>query len=591
MSHSLLFALALLPTAPGFAQDGSSTSRPASGIEKATPRPSYPLLERTFKAGLTPDQQRALGGRAALAQMVATMTLEQKTHVRQQLDAARAEAATSEALKEIAQGYLLLDERGAEGGQNIVAVGARLRELEPKKPDGYTIMAEGHYRNGDYPAAAEQARTAWEMSGHTDKAALTILKMSEGRTSAAPSSGQAPTTVAAPDGVTVAGADFTIPENNDISPQALAFIHQAAAARRKGDMTTTWNDVQAAMNADPTSTEVQKLYAFAKEDRLKYTETKDYLRRSREAMDAGRGEEAVAWAQKAADRSGDPTVRKIVDLAKRESAKLAQAPAGQEAPKDGMPLWPIGAGLGLTATAYGIYRSKQTWASEDGLDPEPEVSPEQTRGNYLKSAALAGTAFVALAAWEFGPGAFAAARAFFSAVGPAAPAAQLATAGAGVSANGGGAVILDHAVVAAGAKAMDTTAVLIGGAAVASDHYTFATGRSPTQVSGDGGGDHPNGLYEESPKHGATARGGPQGKISAAPQNGQDVLDKAINVKPTSTQKVGIDYANDEYVVFREHLPGRYHGYVSTWEELAVEARNALIKAGRATARGRIIKL
>jgi len=465
MALSFILALALLPVS-------FATAQQAPRAEKEAPKPSYPLLEQTFKAGLTPDQQRGLGEHATLDQLAKALTPRQKEDIRRRLDDARAQAATPEALKEIAHGYLLLDEHGPQAGKNVVAIGAKLRELEPKKPDGYAIEAEGYYRLGDYPAAAVQARQAWELSGRADQNALSILKASEGRSAAVPA---AAATASAPDGVTVAGADFTIPEKNDISPKAMAFVRQAVAARREGDMARTWTSIQAAMNADPASTAVQTLYSFAKEDRAKYTETLDSLRRSKEALAAGRGKEAVDWAQKAADRSGDPGVRGILELTKRRSAKLAQAPAKSEAPAGGTPLWPIGAGLGLAAAGYGLYRSKQTYASVDGLDPSPPVAPDQEHRNYLKTAAVAGTAFIALAAWEFGPGALSAARTLFAALGSS-PAVQLAAAGAGAS---GGAIAADQALVANGALVAGAATTIVGAGAISVDHVNYS--KSPAQ--------------------------------------------------------------------------------------------------------------
>lgn len=582
MKRALLLAAALLLSFSAFAQDQPSPDPSARNAGKPAAKSAYPLLDRTFSAGLTPDQRRALGDHATLEQTAAALAPEQKADIRKRLEAARAGAVTPDALKELAHGYLLLDEHGPQSGQNVIVIGARLRELEPKKSDGYAIAAEGLYRQGDYPAAVEQARQAVALSGGSDKTALSILKMSEGRSSSVRTSAA----TAASDGVIDPRTGFTIPEKNDISPQAMSFVRQAVSARQKGDMETTWSSVQAAMNVDPASTQVQKLYAFAKEDRAKYADTMEYLRRSKEALAAGRGDEAVSWAQKAADRSGDAVVRGILELRKQQNAKLTQAPAKSEAPRSGVPLWPIGAGLGLTAAAYGIYRSKQTWSSEDGLGPSPELTPEQTRSKNLKTAAIAGTALIGIAAWEFGLGALAATRTLFAVAGPAAPTAQMAAVGGGVS----GTVLLTPSIVAGGAKALGTTTVLVGGAVVASERYNLAQGGSPSPGAGNGNGGHPNGRYEASPKHGATARSGPHGEISAGPSNGQETLDNAVDVKPTSTQKVGVDCVNDEFVVFREHLPGRYHGYVSKWEELAVEARNALIKAGKATAKGRIIK-
>jgi hypothetical protein len=66
--------------------------------------------------------------------------------------------------------------------------------------------------------------------------------------------------------------------------------------------------------------------------------------------------------------------------------------------------------------------------------------------------------------------------------------------------------------------------------------------------------------YEASLKHGATARG----NISAAPRNGQNALDASVQIKDSSSPRVGIDYQTGEFVVFDETHPGTgiFHGHV-----------------------------
>ncbi|MCG8423818.1 MAG: hypothetical protein MJE77_38470, partial [Proteobacteria bacterium] len=91
--------------------------------------------------------------------------------------------------------------------------------------------------------------------------------------------------------------------------------------------------------------------------------------------------------------------------------------------------------------------------------------------------------------------------------------------------------------------------------------------------------------YEVNPKHGSVARG----NASAAPKNGQAALDYSIPIGGNSTRRVGIDYATGEFVVFPEHLPGRFHGYVVPWDKLTQRMQSALRKAGMADKKGRIL--
>lgn len=391
MSRLLLLALAILPASFGFAQDAEPSSQQQPANDKSFSGPSVRLITQTFKGALTPDQLKALGPRATPEQLRDAMTPEQKAAARSGLAAAEARATTSEELKELARGYLILDETAPSQGVGAVRIAAGLQAMEPENSEGFSLAASGYHQMGDYPAAVQSAQAALKLNP-SDARAKAVLMMSKDRTKRGAGGVSGVTgTAAAPDGVTVAGADFTIPEKNDISPQAMAFVRQAIAARREGNMARTWSYMQAAMNADPTSTGVHKLYAFAKEDRAKHTDTLDYLSRSKEAMDAGRGSEAVAWAQKAADRSGDSTVRQILELAKQESAKLAQTPAKRDAPKGGVPLLPIAVVLGFGAVGYGVARSRTTWSGQESDAPEYEdPNSERIRRNryHLKVAAV-----------------------------------------------------------------------------------------------------------------------------------------------------------------------------------------------------------
>lgn len=93
-------------------------------------------------------------------------------------------------------------------------------------------------------------------------------------------------------------------------------------------------------------------------------------------------------------------------------------------------------------------------------------------------------------------------------------------------------------------------------------------------------------VYEVNPKHTAVRRGA----ISAAPRDGQRALARSVPIKETSTRRVGVDPANGEIVVFDEHLPGRFHGHVRSWNELTPPMQHALEQAGLVGRRGRIIE-
>lgn len=84
----------------------------------------------------------------------------------------------------------------------------------------------------------------------------------------------------------------------------------------------------------------------------------------------------------------------------------------------------------------------------------------------------------------------------------------------------------------------------------------------------------------------------PRGNIGAEPTNGQSTLDNSIQIKDTSPGRIGVDREAGEIVVFRHDgniPPGNvYHGYVSTWKNLHQDQKNALIKTGLVTKKGKI---
>jgi len=96
-------------------------------------------------------------------------------------------------------------------------------------------------------------------------------------------------------------------------------------------------------------------------------------------------------------------------------------------------------------------------------------------------------------------------------------------------------------------------------------------------------------LYEENPKHGAQPRSTSKGVASKAPKDGQAALDDSVQVKTTSPRRIGVDKANGEIVVLDEHLPGRFHGHVRSWDELTPQMKGALSDAGLTTKQGRIL--
>ncbi len=478
MSRLLILALTLLPASVGLAQDEGQAQEPQSPAA-AKPRPelSYRLINQAFQGALTPEQLKALGPRATAEQMRDAMTPEQRSAARAGLAAAEANARTPEELKEIARGYLILDENAPNQGESALRVAQTLQTINPQDSDGFSMAGSASYQMGDYPAATEWAKQALKINP-SDERARAVYMLSKDRIRRGASSAPGVTgTAAGPDGITAAGAEFSIPERHDITPQAIGFVRQAVAARRLGRMEETWNNVQAAMNADPQSKTVQKLYEMAKEDQARHADTKEFLRLSGEALDSGRYQEAVALAHRAYERSGhNPTVKQILDLTQQTADKRAQEVAKNDLEVSATKKSPRKGFHPLTTAAMIAGVLVLAWAAtpQETKDHFKRVLWDEPR-RELQLAAVAG--LVAFAGWQFGPSALAAAKEMLAAVGPpAASAMQLAPAGAGGAGSGALAPALTWAEAATAAvKAGTLTLLARAGFKKAAEQYTNAS--------------------------------------------------------------------------------------------------------------------
>jgi hypothetical protein len=159
--------------------------------------------------------------------------------------------------------------------------------------------------------------------------------------------------------------------------------------------------------------------------------------------------------------------------------------------------------------------------------------------------------------------------------------------GAGLLAGmfGGGALAAAGGGVIASAGAISTTAATTAVAGTAAVASGMLLAEAVQDGGGGGGGEGPR--YEPSPKHGTSQRG----DVAPGPSNGQAALDRSVQIKPTSTRRVGVDAESREIVIFDETHPGQgiFHGHVRSWSELRPEMQNALRRAGLVDGRGRII--
>jgi len=83
------------------------------------------------------------------------------------------------------------------------------------------------------------------------------------------------------------------------------------------------------------------------------------------------------------------------------------------------------------------------------------------------------------------------------------------------------------------------------------------------------------------------------GMKNPAPKDGQAALDNSVRFNENSLNRVGIDTKNNEFVVLHRTETSnnitKFHGHTRTWNELTQKMKNALIKTGQVTNKGKII--
>lgn len=92
-------------------------------------------------------------------------------------------------------------------------------------------------------------------------------------------------------------------------------------------------------------------------------------------------------------------------------------------------------------------------------------------------------------------------------------------------------------------------------------------------------------TFQPNPKHRSKKRG----RISAQPTDGQAALNDSVQISERSSRRVGVDRGNKEIVIFMEHLPAVFHGFVVEWNDLERDVQRLLQKLGLVTGRGRIL--
>ena len=147
--------------------------------------------------------------------------------------------------------------------------------------------------------------------------------------------------------------------------------------------------------------------------------------------------------------------------------------------KNPRPLWPLAVPIGVGLIGYGVSRKNSTWISKDGLDPAPHVPDDNAARNWRRSAAVAGAAFIGLAAWEFGPAAWSAAEGFIASGSASATLTPAIAGGAGT----GGATAITPAMVAAQANVAGVAIVAVGALKAAEANYSYSKSDTPNEPS------------------------------------------------------------------------------------------------------------
>jgi len=91
-------------------------------------------------------------------------------------------------------------------------------------------------------------------------------------------------------------------------------------------------------------------------------------------------------------------------------------------------------------------------------------------------------------------------------------------------------------------------------------------------------------LYESNPKHGKNKRG----NANPEPTNPQKALEDSIELPGNTSRRIAIDKQAEEFVVFDEHMPNKFHGHTRTWKELDQTMQATLRKEGMVSKKGKI---
>jgi len=138
------------------------------------------LLPEVFNSSLSLEQREALGPNASLEQMARAMNDEQRQAASARLGQAELTAKTPVQLKEIARGYLILNEKAPNAGQDAVRIANQLIEDNRADPEPHTLAARGYFQQGNFEKSFQKAEDALRRNPR-DRAAYTVWMLSKDR--------------------------------------------------------------------------------------------------------------------------------------------------------------------------------------------------------------------------------------------------------------------------------------------------------------------------------------------------------------------------------------------------------------------------
>ncbi|MBI2385009.1 MAG: tetratricopeptide repeat protein [Elusimicrobia bacterium] len=379
-----LLIVALLATS-SLAQDEipPTGQRIAQAVEQETKRPASQLIR--LDQSLTQTQEDRKQDRIDEKRYQEFLT-----KFRTDLDAAMAGVKPTPANTVL---HARILSRLGDTEQALAALGPTLAH-DLANPAVRVALGQVRYDQKDYPAALAEANAILARDPE-NKDALALKHSSGGRIgpgAAAPSAGVQGI------GTAAVAEQFRAPRAKD-SPKVQALVPRIREARDSGDLRTAMTLAQELMRVEPSSEYAQEIYRIVTKDYARWQrvqKTVGYINSAKTALSAGRGDEALDWAQKAVQTDPAPEVMKFAEEVRQivDDGKVEAVPQKRKEPEPGsggIPLWPMFPVFGLGAASYAVAKSRKTVESEDGFNEDDRPQPGELQ-RFVVGSILAGLA-------------------------------------------------------------------------------------------------------------------------------------------------------------------------------------------------------